>query len=135
MPNPLPYYPPRDFIMNSSSSQAAVTGANVMSGEKTFHHLQFAITGDLEIDLIAGIKAVISDFQVNSWAAARALEYMSKRYNDALNMELKQSRDFLPMQSMGTGQIHQSQVEPSYPSTLKGFLTNEQKNKFPGGPP
>lgn len=64
---------------------AAMTGAAILSGEKSYQGVQFAITGDGETDLIAGILAVINAAPSNATrfspsTIARVLLYLAGRF-------------------------------------------------------
>lgn len=99
-------------------SQTAQAVENALKGEKTFQTVQFAITGDSETDLIAGVLAVVNARIYGStqqlaygppasayWAAHRVLMYLSNRFK--AEAEIAQGREdsyrqmTQPIQSVG----------------------------------
>lgn len=67
-----------------SDQQATTAAANALSGQKTFRTVSFAITGDAETDIIAGVLAVCSNHggttPINGQRLAIIMEYLAKRF-------------------------------------------------------
>lgn len=79
----------------SNEAQQTVTAANVLSGERSFRTVQFAITGDAETDLIAAIIAAMDSTNTpnsftDSEARVRVLKYLIDRYQSRVESDRKQ---------------------------------------------
>lgn len=61
-------------------NQPTVTAQNVLSGEKSFQSVQFAVTGNPLADLLAGITAVLNLHDIRIIHKALLLEYLAKAY-------------------------------------------------------
>lgn len=97
-------------------SQTAQAVENALKGEKTFQTIQFAITGDAETDMIAGMMAV-ADAAINTSAmqtagqwpsefsrmAQRVCLYLSGRYEAYARMKEKQEDSFKQMSQASMG--------------------------------
>lgn len=97
-------------------SQTAQAVENALKGEKTFQTVQFAITGDAETDMIAGMMAV-ADAAINTSAmqtagqwpsefsrmAQRVCLYLSGRYEAYARMKEKQEDSFKQMSQASMG--------------------------------
>lgn len=108
-------------------SQTAQAVENALKGEKTFKTVQFAITGDRETDLIAGILAVVDDCigrlpQQQAWGppasaywgANRVLNYIASRLK--AEAEIAQGReDSYKQMSQGWQTVAQSSLGSAAP--------------------
>ena len=111
-------------------SQTAQAVENALKSEKTFQTIQYAITGDRETDLIAGVLAVVSDCIYGNpqqpshlpppatayWAAHRVLSYLAERVK--ADAELAQGREDSFRQMTQQAQGSWREVPP--PSPIPG---------------
>jgi hypothetical protein len=72
MNSPVPYNPA------TQNPQQAQTVTNILSGEKSYRELKYAITGDPIADLLAGIQAVINSSCHNQLTISYVLECAAK---------------------------------------------------------
>lgn len=96
----------------SNPSQPTVTAANILSGDKTFRTVQFAVTGDVELDLIAGVIAVFAPeiHPCTSDTNVRVLKYLLDRYQSRVDSERHQREAMERMQGMAGGYPPQKAV-------------------------
>lgn len=72
----------------SADSGQAQCAENVLTGERSYRRVEFAITGHPDADLISGIHAVFREFpQTNARSRQRVLEYFANCYKDAAERE------------------------------------------------
>jgi hypothetical protein len=105
----------------SDLSMQATAAANALSSEKTFRTVNFAVTGDEETDLIAGILAVISGncnmttYAYSHQIPVRVLRYLLERYETNLrNIEKAQAEQREQYQNLkqgGVGSYYEQQKQ------------------------
>lgn len=115
------------------SSQQSTAAANALSGDKTFRTVEFAITGDEETDMIAGVIAVLvrtpsPTDEHHFRACARILEYLRNRYQDCANTakEMRERNEALNKQFQGTlgglgGQQQQQPYQQPYQQPFQPY--------------
>lgn len=115
-------------------SQTAQAVENALKGEKTFQTVQFAITGDAETDMIAGMMAV-ADAAMNTsgiqtagqWPsefsrmAQRVCSYLSGRYEAYARMKEKQEDSFKQMSQASMGSWKEIAPPPGQPYSSGGL--------------
>lgn len=67
-------------MSNTGSSVNSQAVANAMAGEKTFSRVEFPLTGDAELDMIAGCLAVANFTEMGASYKARVFVYLSERF-------------------------------------------------------
>ena len=111
--------------MNSTGAQqaqTAQTAENILSDQKSFKTVQFAITGNREADTIAGIIAVLGSTGLNVVSlrgCQRIFEYLSKLFQDHADQEEKQRDTWKAYQGIQTP--YPTQPISNSPSILQGL--------------
>lgn len=97
---------------NSGGSQQAQTASNVLSGEKSYRRIEFAITGDPMADFIAGIRALQASHYPNIPSITvshllRALSDIAKAQHEweteGRRIEADRARQYQQLASLGGG--------------------------------
>lgn len=105
--------------MNSSSTaqQTAQTAQNILSEERSFLTVQFAITGVPEADFLSGLHALFGLEEFSKFSRRhrlRLLEYLAQLYRDSVEDEEKTARSWQGFQGLGAAQIQtQSAINPN----------------------
>ena len=105
-------------IMPTSSMQPTAV-ANALKGEKSFETVEFAITGNREIDAIVGIRAVLERIGNDYAAAARVLSYHLQYARDGMAAEERQ-REAMGWQYAAPG------INKFPPGMVSGLVTAAQ---------
>lgn len=121
----------------STSQQAAqqtVTAANIMSEEKSYRIVRFAVTGQIDADVMAGIGALLVEIGINGnhRLQQRIFEYLAHRSKDAADGDdAMRNRQILWEQRM---QTMQSPAPVSDQSILGQLYGSSGGSALPGAP-
>jgi hypothetical protein len=96
-------------------NQASTTAQNVLSGQKTFETVQFAVTGDQAADMMSGVQALLMKQVMGYRQLALLLDYLSRRYE---LMAKDQERQTQFSQGLGGIDNIMSDPPPPYRTTL-----------------
>jgi len=66
--------------MNTPTQPKTITAQNMLSDQKSYLTLNFAIVGDPETDAISGVLAVMERCGLHAREAVRLLEYVKQRF-------------------------------------------------------
>jgi hypothetical protein len=134
-------------ILNAMPNQQSTAAANALSGEKSFRTVSFAITGDEELDLIAGILKVLEpDNDLRNRLGdlppvelrLRVLRYLTNRFEAIQHQQERQTEqaknDWARYQQLGSigqglgaappGSIAYPQQAPPWYTTSSGTPPN-----------
>lgn len=126
--------------MNASTSNQAnsIIGqavANALSGEKTFHQVNFPDCGDVELTLMAGVMAVLEQRDLATTYKSRLLRYLAERFESQAKNELgaleAQDRAIRDMQESWNEKLRAADAGPTEQFT-QGALPTGQISFGPG---
>lgn len=105
-------------------SQTGQAVENALKGEKTFQSISYALTGDPELDLIAGLIAVINQpGAINSGnhfaMCERALVYLATRYKFYREQAQEWEKKMASVQGLG-GSYSSGQIQTQPPPNIWG---------------
>lgn len=127
---------------NNGGSQQAQTASNVLSGQKSYRRIEFAITGDPMADFIAGVRALQASHYPNIPSITvshllRALSDIAKAQHEweteGRRIEADRLREYQQLASLGGGwpPVKAPDKIPPYWTSLGGPMPASFAENYP----